>query len=171
MVRNIHQREYPVPAEQVGALLARAADPNSPVWPPGWPALVLDRPLGVGADGGHGLIRYRCTEWVPGRRVQFTLAPGSLLTGTHTFDVLDGKWPDSSILRHEIDARLHGMGYILWPVAIRWIHDAMIEAILDRTAVSLGHPPVTAVRPSRWVTFLRKVMSRRATAALADSTA
>lgn len=171
MVRNIHQREYPVPAEQVGALLARAAEPDSPVWPPGWPALVLDRPLGVGADGGHGLIRYRCTEWVPGRRVQFTLVPGSFLTGTHTFDVLDGKWPDSSILRHEIDARLRGMGYILWPVAIRWIHDAMIEAILDRTAVSLGHPPVTPARPSRWVTFLRKVMSRRATATLADSAA
>ncbi|WP_433621566.1 hypothetical protein [Nocardia sp. CA-120079] len=171
MVRNIHQREYPVPADQLGALLARAAEPDSPVWPPGWPALVLDRPLGVGADGGHGVIRYQCTEWVPGRRVEFTVAPGSFLVGTHSLDVLDGPWPESSILRHQIDCRLRGIGHLLWPLAIRWIHDAMIEALLDRTAVSLGHPPVTPARPSPWVDFLRWIMKRRPSARTPDKAA
>lgn len=171
MIRNVHQRAYPVPAAQVGALVARVAEPDSPVWPPGWPPMVLDRPLGVGAVGGHGPIRYRCTEWVPGRRAQFTLAPGSPIEGTHTFEVLDGPEPDSSILRHEISGRLRGVGHLLWPLAIRWLHDAVLAELFDRTAVSLGHPPVTPARRSAWVTLLRKLRSRGSNGALVDAAA
>ncbi|MFE9555138.1 DUF2867 domain-containing protein [Streptomyces sp. NPDC006703] len=49
-VRNIHQRIVPAPADTVGALLDRLSAPDDPLFPtPVWPAMVLDRPLGVGA--------------------------------------------------------------------------------------------------------------------------
>jgi len=47
------------------------------VWPGGrWPVLTLDRPLQVGAVGGHGPIRFRF------------LSPEGFV-GTHGFDVED----------------------------------------------------------------------------------
>ncbi|WP_433205449.1 SRPBCC family protein [Nocardia sp. CA-107356] len=164
-MRNVHEREFPVPAERVGALLARVAEPDSPVWPPDWPPMRLDRPLGVGAQGGHGTVRYRCTEWVPGRRVELTFPPGFLLEGTAVVEVVDGPWPDSCVLRHDMGGRLRGAGLLIWPLALRWLHDAMVEDMLDRTAVSLGLPPVAPARWSPWVSFIRRIMGRRRAAA------
>jgi hypothetical protein len=151
MIRNVHQRRYPVETARLGEILDRVAEPNSPVWPVNhWPPMVLDRPLAVDAKGGHGPVRYSCTAYEPGRRVEFTFAPDFFAHGTHTFEVLDG-----GVLRHTLIARPHGVGHLLWPLAFRWLHDACLEDLLDRVGDSAGHPPVTRTRWSPWVRFLR----------------
>jgi hypothetical protein len=153
MIRNVHEREYPVDPARLGELLDQVAGPGSPLWPVDkWPPMILDRPLSVGADGGHGPIRYRCTAYVPGRRAEFTFAPGFIAAGTHTFEVLD-----RGALRHTMIVRLRGAGRLLWPLAIRWLHDACLEDLLDHAADSLGHAPATPARHSPLVRLLRRL--------------
>ena len=154
MIRNIHEREYPVDPARLGELLDRVAEPDSPLWPvDSWPPMILDRPLGVGADGGHGPIRYRCTGYEPGRRVEFRFT-WPAVDGTHTLEVIGGT------LRHTLRARLRGTGRLLWPLMFRWLHDACLEDLLDRAGDSLGHPPATRTRWSPWVRLLRRLAPR-----------
>lgn len=58
MVHNAHERQLPVPVEVAGRLIDTLALPVDQLWPSEqWPAMRLDRPLDVGARGGHGPIR------------------------------------------------------------------------------------------------------------------
>jgi hypothetical protein len=51
VVRNVHERELPVPAEEVGRLLDRLGGAADRLWPaPAWPPLLFDRPVAVGAS-------------------------------------------------------------------------------------------------------------------------
>jgi hypothetical protein len=90
----------------------------------------LDRPLGEGAAGGHSDIRYDVRTYEPGRRVVFRFDPACGLDGTHTFDVLPR--PGGVLLRHDLTARALGGTRLLWPLAIRSIHDAVVEDAFDR---------------------------------------
>lgn len=161
MICNVHLRTLPVPADVAGALLDRVAEPGNPVWPaPDWPALVLDRPLADGADGGHGRNRYTCTNYQPGRRVEFTFGPESPFVGTHAFDVLKSG-SNACVLRHAVIATPRDLrGRLQWSLIIRWSHDAMIEDLLDRMAVAVGHPPVRPARWSPYVRLLRRALGR-----------
>ena len=116
--------------------------------------MLFDRPLGVGADGGHGPIPYACTAYEPGRRVEFRFSPGFFAQGTHILEV------DGGTLRHTMEVRLVGKGRLLWPLAFRWLHDALIEDMLDRAGNSLGHPPAVRARWSPWVRLLRSAARR-----------
>ncbi|WP_232541330.1 SRPBCC family protein [Nocardia bovistercoris] len=161
MIWNIHQRELPVSAQQAGALLDTVAEPGNPLWPADqWPALALDRPLQVGADGGHGTIRYACTAYEPGRTVEFTFAPSMPFAGAHTFEIIDrGEY--GCVIRHLVVARAREpRGWLLWTFAIRWLHDAVIEELLDRAATAVGHPPAEPARWSPWVRMLRRSLDR-----------
>lgn len=167
MIRNVHEREYPVPAERLWRLVDRVAEPDSPLWPVRhWPPVVLDRPLGVGATGGHGPIRYHCTAYEPGRRVEFAFDI-PILRGTHTFDVLDTAEAGTAVLRHTLAGRPAGQGHLLWPLVFRWLHDACLEDLLDRAADSLGHPPARRNRWSPYVRLLRRLAPRPRSAAVA----
>ncbi|MFE2996648.1 SRPBCC family protein [Nocardia sp. NPDC059246] len=161
MIWNIHQRELPVSAQQAGALLDAVAEPGNPLWPgEHWPALILDRPLQVGADGGHGSIRYVCTAYEPGRAVEFTFAPGMPFAGTHTFEIID-RGERGCVMRHLVVARARATrGRLLWSLAIRWLHDAVLEELLDRAATEMGHPPAEPARWSPWVRILRRSLDR-----------
>lgn len=163
MLPNVHERELHAPAERVGALLDGLAGPGDRLWPGDrWPVMRLDRPLGVGARGGHGFIRYSVEEHRPGERVVFRFADrGGLsagLQGTHRLEVepVDG---DRTILRHVIDARCRGTMRLKWPLVIEPLHDALLEDALDKAALAVGDPPRNA-RYSTWVNFLRAVFGR-----------
>jgi len=153
MILNVYERTYPVDPARLGDLLDRVADRNSPLWPPSWPPMILDRPLSVGARGGHGPIRYHCTAYEPGHLAEFTFNL-PIFKGTHTFEVLD------NTLRHTIHAQPRGLGHVAWPLAIRHLHDACLEDLLDHAADSLGHPPAHRARWSPYVRFLRHVAPR-----------
>jgi hypothetical protein len=155
-VRNVHTREIDAPASAVGALVDGLGGPDDALWPsPPWPPVRLDRPLGPGASGGHGPIRYTCTEFEPGRRVAFTFDAPTPARGTHEFTV-EPLGPGRTRLRHVLEATFVGSGPWLWPLAIRWLHDALLEDLLDRAQTAAGTPPA---RPHRWSPWVRLLVA------------
>ncbi|PSL58012.1 hypothetical protein B0I31_101227 [Saccharothrix carnea] len=149
MINNVHTRLFP----DSEGLVDRIVE----LWPSDrWPPLVLDRPLGVGADGGHGFVRYRCTDYVPGQRVEFTFARSLGVDGGHVLEAVPGG------LRHTLTGRPRGLMRLGWPLAVRWLHDALLEDLLDNAARAAGHPPVHPARWSPLVRLLRAVARRGA---------
>ena len=160
MVRNVHERRLRVRPERVGVLLDTLAGPEDRLWPArAWPPLRLDRPLAVGATGGHGPIRYAVEAHTPGTLVSFRFAPSSGVDGTHAFRVLPGG--DGSVLRHELRAGTHGWMRLAWPGVVRWLHDALIEDLLDRAEDELHGSVARPARWSPWVWLLRAMAGHR----------
>lgn len=157
-VVNVHERELRADTAAVGALLDSLATENDLLWPRAcWPAMRLDRPLGVGAAGGHGPISYVVEEYRPGQVVKFRFLGPRGFDGHHWLEVLP-MGGHGTLLRHTIRMRGHGPALLSWPLAIRPLHDALLEDALALAQASLGATP--AVRPwSLWVKFLRWVMS------------
>jgi len=159
-MRNVHEREIPAPAEAVGRLLDGLGTHPDPLWPEGpWPAMRFDRPLEVGALGGHGPIRYRVERYEPRRRVlfRFTGPPG--LQGTHEFSVAEA--PGGSFLRHAIEGRTSGAMRLSWPLVFRPLHDALIEDALDKAESTLTGIAVPGRPWSLRVRMLRRLARGR----------
>lgn len=158
-VWNVHEREVASPASGVGRLLDDLGSDRDRLWPRhAWPAIRFDAALGVGAQGGHGPIRYTVEAYDPGRlvRFRFTAPPG--FNGYHSFEV-EPTGPEHAHLRHVLEMRVSGLALFTWPVIFRPLHDALVEDALDRATTELG----TAPRPrqwSVWVKTLRWILSR-----------
>jgi hypothetical protein len=154
VILNVHERVIPASVDAVGRMIDTLGSVGDAVWPTGrWPPLKLDRPLQVGAAGGHGPIRYRVESYEPGRRVRFRfLWPGGFV-GTHGFDVEDAG-EGAGKLRHVIEMRTVGMAVLNWSLIIRPLHDALLEDALDKVEGAfrdVGPPRAW----SRRVVFLR----------------
>jgi hypothetical protein len=150
---SIHTRDLPVSAEELGKILNTLAGPDDKIWPiERWPndPIGFDRPLQVGARGGHGTIRYAVTAYEPGRRIGFEFEPGSGLRGGHRFEVEpDGK--GGARLRHVLETEVDGIYRALRPVFLG-MHDALVEDLLDKAELAAtGRVP----RPARWPRWLR----------------
>ncbi len=152
MIQNVHERRIAAPVDEVGALLDGLASADDRLWPAElWVPLELDRPVRAGARGGHADIRYRVTEYLPGRRLVFAFERPTPLDGTHRFEVEEH--PDGgSVLRHVLDVQPQGSMRLLVPLAVRWVHDALLEDALDRAERSLGVGPA---RPAQWSPYVR----------------
>ena len=152
MISNVHQRLLLASMDEAGALLDAVAEPGNALWPaPPWPAMVLDRPLGVGADGGHGPIRYGCVGYQPGRRVEFEFRPSTPVRGGHALELIER--PQGVLLQHTLIAEPIGVpGWLTWTVVFRALHDAFMEDLLDRAETALGRPPR---RPAQWSPYVR----------------
>jgi hypothetical protein len=159
-VYNVHQRLIDAPAAGVGALLDGLASPDDRLWPHDrWPRMQLDGPLAPGAAGGHGPIGYVVDVYEPGRlaRFRFTRPPGFI--GHHRFE-LEPVDADRTILRHVIEMDVAGRAYLAWALAIRHLHDALLEDALDRAERAAGHE-LELRRHSAYVRTLRRMLSRR----------
>jgi len=159
-IHNMHERHFPVPPDRVGRLIDGLGSTPDPLWPTEhWPPMRFDRPLGPGAAGGHGPIRYRVEEYEPGSRVRFRFTGPPGLTGSHEFAVR--ATPGGCLLHHAIQGRASGRMLAAWPLFFRPLHDALLEDALDKAerAVAGG----TAGRPSWswWVRLLRTAAARR----------
>ena len=155
---NIHEREIQASREQVGALIDTLASRDDALWPDhSWPRMIFDRPLRVGARGGHGPIRYSVEEYASGRSIRFRFTGPRGFDGFHAYEViaLEG---ESSLLRHTLDMTARGVASLSWPLVFRPLHDALIEDSLATAEASLGQPPRMR-RWSLWVMVLRLLMS------------
>ncbi|WP_219415011.1 DUF2867 domain-containing protein [Pseudonocardia nigra] len=162
MVHNVHERVLPVPVADVEPLLDGLGGPDDRLWPsPAWAPMVLDGPLRIGASGGHGPIRYRVTAYEPGRMVEFTFHPRVGLHGRHTL-IAEPAGPSRTVLRHVVEGRTAGRVLLLWPLAIRWLHDAVLEDLLDRAEAELGTGPARPAWWSPWVRLLQPLEVPRA---------
>ncbi|MGW6336370.1 SRPBCC family protein [Nocardia rhamnosiphila] len=150
-VVNIHLRHLPAPMSAVGALVDSLADEDDALWPVHrWPAMRLDRPLEAGAVGGHGPIRYTVEHYVPGHWVRFRFTGPRGFDGFHEFTV--HPTADGTDLIHLLAMNARGRARLTWPLAYRWLHDALLEDCLDRAEHALTG---SVARPARWVRRVR----------------
>ena len=157
-IKNVHVREVGAPASEVGEVLDTLGSVDDRLWATDiWVAapVVFDRPLGVGAEGGHGWIHYSVIAYEPGRRILFRFAPGGGLAGVHGFEVAP-VGTDCTRITHFLDAQISSWMRPLVPILIGW-HDAMVETAFDRAereaTGSLGHP----TRIPRWLRIVNEI--------------
>jgi Protein of unknown function (DUF3995) len=147
-MQNIHERTLDASTAEVWALVASLATENDRLWPRDlWPPMRLDRGLDVGSSGGHGSIRYKVESHTPEKSLVLRFDPSIGLTGVHRFDVTE--IGDKTTLRHTLDAEPTGAMRVIWPLAIRRIHDAVVEDAFDTAAASLRNEPVVR-KPKSW---------------------
>lgn len=154
MIVNVHERELPASAEQVGVLLDRFFGPEDRLWPAKrWP-MRRDGELRVGAACHHDAVRYTVTEYQPGQRLWFAFT-GIDLHGGHGFEILaeDG----ATRLRHTLRARPRRSMRIMWPLIVRPVHDALVEDLLDNAERELTGTVVSPNHYSRWIRVLRAI--------------
>ncbi|MEO6630049.1 MAG: DUF2867 domain-containing protein, partial [Aquihabitans sp.] len=160
---NIHERHIAASAERVGKVLETLATDRDQLWPSAtWAPMILDRGLEPGSQGGHDGISYTVSAHEPGRLVEFAFDRSSGIDGMHALSVVDCG-DGTSLLRHVIDGRAHGAMIVLWPLAVRWGHDALVEDAFDLAETALGVGPHAPARWSLWVRLLRKVRSAAVT--------
>jgi hypothetical protein len=156
-VRNVHQREFPLSQATVGALIDSLASREDRLWPRDkWPPMRFDRPLAVGAVGGHGPVRYSVEQYHPGHSILFCFSAPRGFNGTHRFEVETRQ--GHTVLRHVIEMNATGSALISWPFFFRPLHDACLEDCLDRATISLGIALSHPARHSVYVRLLRAVM-------------
>ncbi|MBI5119248.1 SRPBCC family protein [Candidatus Poribacteria bacterium] len=165
-IYNIHERRFDAPHEQVGALLDSLSGPDDKLWPSDkWPRMELDKPLGKGARGGHGPVRYTTVEYTPSQRAVFHLEDAGLTTGfdgRHFFEVVPRH--TQTLLRHVLDARCNARAWLRWFFFVRPVHDALLEDALDHAELALTGRLDAPARWSLWVRFVRFIISRTAKA-------
>jgi len=157
-VLNIHERELYAGLTEVGTLLDSLASDKDALWPYDmWPRMKFDRPLGPGAEGGHGPIRYFVEDYKPGKSVRFRFTGPRGFNGYHVFDVISVK-EGTTVLRHTLEMTTSGRAIFSWPLFFRPLHDALLEDSLTLAEASLGQ--ISQVKPwSSWVRLLRYVVS------------
>jgi hypothetical protein len=159
-MHNVQRRTIDAPPDRMAALLDRVAAPDDPLWPsPAWPPIRFDRPLAPGATGGHGMIRYSVIEHVRGRLLRCRFDPAVGLIGEHEFRI-EPDGPGTAVI-HVIRGRLTGMMRVLWPVAIRWLHEALLQDLLDNAERAATGTVREPARWSPWVRLLRRALSAR----------
>jgi hypothetical protein len=159
-VLNIHERMLDIPADRAGELIDSLASASDLLWPADrWPAMQFDRPLGVGAVGGHGPIRYCVDSYASGRNIQFRFVEPRGFVGIHRFEI-ESTGNGRTTLRHVIDMRAVGLAWLAWTVAIRPLHNALLEDALDRAEI-FGGKQLPKREWSVWVRFVRWIMQRR----------
>jgi polyketide cyclase/dehydrase/lipid transport protein len=152
-IESVHARELPVPAQELGRILDSLAGPDDKLWPiERWPndPIGFDRPLGVGARGGHGPIRYTVVAYERGRRIAFRFEPGTGLRGHHRLEV-EPAGSGRARMRHVLDIEVEGIYRLLRPLFLA-MHDALVEDLLDNAELAAtGRLP----REARWPRWLR----------------
>ncbi len=162
-IYNVHERNYDTDPGKVGALLDTLAGEDDRLWPGDkWPPMKFDVPMGIGAKGGHGAVKYLVIEYVPGKRAAFDFIDSGLLKGfdgRHLFEVVPRR--GSVLLRHIVDADCDLKGWLKWHILVGPLHDALLEDALDNAEGELSESTKRPSRWSLWVRFLRKMLARR----------
>lgn len=157
-VLNVHEVELEAPLERVGALIDSLASSQDGLWPrQTWPAMRFDRPLDVGASGGHGPIRYVVEAYDPGRSVKFRFTAPAGFDGFHQYTA-HPSGARGAVLRHTVNMTGRGAAILSWPLVFRPLHDALIEDSFAAAAASLGLVPRLEAW-SLWVRLLRWLIS------------
>lgn len=163
-ISNVHRRDVAAPLAAFGHLVDGLASPQDRLWPRDrWPAMRFDRPLGVGAVGGHGPVTYAVEAYEPGRRVIFRFTPtgrfSRILDGTHALGV-EAVDATTTRLSHSIAATVAWHDLPFWWFIVQPLHDALIEDAFDRAERTATGRLDRPARWSPWVRLLRRILGR-----------
>jgi hypothetical protein len=152
---NVHEQVLRISPAQAGILIDGLSSDRDVLWPTDrWPPIRFDRPLGVGAVGGHGPVRYYVEGYEPGRSVRFRFTGSE---GSHGLE-LEEEAPGTVRLRHELVIDPKGVDRLVWAWVGRPLHDALVEDAFDRAeAFASGRQ----VSPRAWswrVRVLRRIL-------------
>jgi hypothetical protein len=157
-VVNIHERELHAPLNKVGALIDSLSSPEDALWPDHlWPPIRFDRPLAVGATGGHGPVRYFVEAYTSGQCVQFRFVAPKGFNGFHSYECVRAT-DSTTVIRHTVRMTTHGLAILSWPLIFRPLHDALIEDSFATAEAALGQPARMQAW-SLWVKLLRWILS------------
>lgn len=157
MVINVHERVLHAPLATVGGMIDGLGAQGGALWPgERWPPVRFRGPLAVGTSGGHGPIRYTVEAYEPGRSIRFRFTAPRGFVGVHGFEAEEIA-PGEVRLRHALEMRVEGWAKLTWPLAFRWLHDALIEDAFDYAEAFVAARPVEQRRWSLWVRLLRRV--------------
>jgi hypothetical protein len=164
-INSWHEVEVAADPAQAGALLDSLSGQDDRLWPhENWMPMELDRPLGVGARGGHGPVRYSVIEYDPGRRVVFKFDDDGIfkrVDGRHWYEIVSDGEGTGVVLRHVIEARGGFLFWLQWLMVVEPLHDALIRDAWDKARTNLGQPPDKPAKWSWWVRLLRKALAPR----------
>lgn len=131
-VINIHKRIIPQPKAKISALLGMSATEKDQLTPTKyWPATSFKEGLQVGSKGGHGPLRYTVSKYDPGELIQFEFTKPKGFHGFHSVELTELE-KDKTELKHTINMHTTGIGTLTWTIAIRWLHDLLIEKVFDK---------------------------------------
>ena len=157
-VLNVHERVLEADPIQVGALVDSLSSEEDRLWPGDtWPRMAFDRPLSVGAIGGHGPIRYFVEAYIPGKSIKFRFTGPKGFDGYHSYEIIPVT-ERSAVLGHTLKMSARGLALLSWPLVYRPMHDALLEDSLATAQRSLGMAPQVQGW-SVWVKVLRWVIS------------
>ncbi|ASR35137.1 hypothetical protein BAY61_09235 [Prauserella marina] len=163
-IDNLHVRVLAAPRQQVGELIDSLSGSQDMLWPShAWPKMRLSGPLGAGAEGGHGPIRYRVESCTPGAQVRFRFSAPRGFDGFHEFAV-HSLSADVTRLTHLLVLRPRFPASITAPLVWLPLHDALIEDCLDLAELAVTG---TIAEPARWSPYVRAL---RAVAGLPAAT-
>lgn len=156
-VINIHSRKIAQPKSNIIGLFKTLATKNDLMLATDkWPAMKLDKGMTIGSHGGHGPIRYTVDAYSPEGYVKFSFTRPKGFHGFHQFEVT-ALTEHQTEIKHTIDMSITGSALLTWPLAIRWLHDALIEDAFDKAENHFTEKKIVT-RWSLWVKFLRWVL-------------
>ncbi len=159
-VVNIHKRCILQPKEKIYEILDSLSTRNDQLWPKEkWPPMVFKNGLLEGAIGGHGPIKYSIQKYIPGNLIEFKFLKPDGFIGIHKFEII-GIADDQTEIMHTINMELSGKGILSWYIAIKWLHDALLEDCLDKVENHFQENK-KKTDMNLWVVFLRKLLKKK----------
>jgi len=159
-VLNIHKRTINQPKAIISKLLETLSTESDKLWPTDqWPPMKLHKGLTIGSKGGHGPIRYTVNLYNPGELIQFEFRKPNGFNGVHRFEITELE-NDKTEIKHTIEMNTTGIGTLTWTIAVRWLHDALMEDAFDKVENQF----VTEKKKPKWniwVRVLRKISKPR----------
>ncbi len=159
-MKNTHERTLNAPIDTLAPLIDQLASRQDRFWPSSrWSTMKFDRPLAVGAIGGHGFIGYTVERYQPGREIQFRFTSPKGLNGMHRLS-LEELHDGQNLVKHVIETTLEGPMVLGWTLAIRFLHDALTEDGMDRAEAWVAQREWKPREMSPYVKSLRWLMAK-----------
>ena len=159
-VVNIHKRCILQPKEKISEILDSLSTRNDQLWPKEkWPPMVFKKGLIEGAIGGHGPVKYSIQKYIPGNLIEFKFLKPDGFIGIHKFEIMEIA-DEQTEIKHTINMVLSGKGILSWYIAIKWLHDALLEDCLDKVENHFQENK-KKTELNLWVVFLRKLLKKK----------
>jgi hypothetical protein len=159
-VINIHKRIILQPKEKLSSVLDSLSSKNDQLWPyENWPPMVFENGLQEGAIGGHGPIEYSVKKYIPGSIIEFEFIKPEDFVGIHKFEI-EAIDKEKTQLIHTIRMAVSGKGILIWYIAIKWLHDALLEDCLDKAENQFLNEK-KKTKWNFWVLILKKILKKK----------